>query len=1112
VGKGKKIQDDRRLLVFPDGTVHDIHFLRDDENTRDHDDGNPGFDSVVFGGRKLSFCSLLGEKMTRRDVNDPKIASRVPCLTMSDWVWNVKTFRGHAAATDVVANSSSDTIQPIIMVVGFARHFLEVWKISSTTENDPPAVQIHPICLHRLYLEPSTMATSMDMSWNDGRLRVASGTSFFKIWVTSVVFEDDGPAIQSTNLLEKHGGVVHAVHFTNDDLALASTSDDRSVRMWTWDDALQTYNQQWVGWGHAARVWSVCFAGDNDSLVVSVSEDGTARIWCGKLGDSLACVHHAAQSGSLWTVDALGDFMVMGATDGVISTHDLANRIRGRDLSILDSLAIPDDRPKESTEALSVDGNDSQKPPQSGEKKKKKKRKKIRAQVIVGMKWWKNTQTDAPRLLVATREGSLYSLDTTSQKWEDLHGWWNEVLSEKYGILSSDGCCMAIQPNGGYVAFGTTKGYVVLIAMQNSTSKLFTVLNGNSQRSVNGMTWTDTTTLVSFHVQTVVLWELVPMGDSEIKELTPSKILTVDTKGVPMSCAYNLERHQLVVGDSRGSILLFSTKGDNGQIMTALSVFPRAHQKEHVSSLRWINNFTIISGGNDGSYRISYVMGDSLCQGWSFAAPLISGVTSIRPDLLFDVAQSPVIATGYHGNIFRMIDARSGYESINVDTGGRQRILDCMVEHVSELESNIPTKYSLVVCMSEKDGSNSVFIQQVQQHAMSSCGPAKYPSIARGVKLHGETIFGSTMFSLMDCEVLFLVTASEDCTTRISAWENGSIIDALVLDPQVSCVRCVSSSQIDKTSVLLVIGGGKLMIQFFLVQAFQNKPIRSVHDLRITYLGRGTAGKKEVADIDQRFNAVKAMPLDEENRVHLAIAGDSNGYSHIFLLPECAEMFHELRSTVGAKVKLSDRPILSIEAVSAANRILVLIGTTKGDLISYDLAGSYSQLREEIESLNDVWTLVDTCQVHQMGTNTITASVSSVEAGESLQIAIASGGDDHSLCFTHLSIQQRLETAQLCILSNPRVQKIPGASCSAIKSVSHVTMEEEKYILSAGYSQTLSLWQMTEDGNTKPGVLSTVRIDLGDVNCMAVCRPSEVVAWVAACGMGVEMFKLCSAS
>jgi hypothetical protein len=73
-------------------------------------------------------------------------------------------------------------------------------------------------------------------------------------------------------------------------------------------------------------------------------------------------------------------------------------------------------------------------------------------------------------------------------------------------------------------------------------------------------------------------------------------------------------------------------------------------------------------------------------------------------------------------------------------------------------------------------------------------------------------------------------------------------------------------------------------------------------------------------------------------------------------------------------------------------------------------------------------------------------------------------------------------------------------------------MEEEKYILSAGYSQTLSLWQMTEDGNTKPGVLSTVRIDLGDVNCMAVCRPSEVVAWVAACGMGVEMFKLCSAS
>ena len=138
----------------------------------------------------------------------------------------------------------------------------------------------------------------------------------------------------------------------------------------------------------------------------------------------------------------------------------------------------------------------------------------------------------------------------------------------------------------------------------------------------------------------------------------------------------------------------------------------------------------------------------------------------------------------------------------------------------------MPTEYSLAVCIGEKDGSNSVYIQQAQK-AIDHSTWIHYPCTAKGVKLHGETIFGATMFTLMNGAVQFLVTASEDCTTRLSAWSDGHILDSVMLDPQPSCVRCVSASQVDDSSVLLAVGGGKLMIQFFVVRAVHDQPIRS---------------------------------------------------------------------------------------------------------------------------------------------------------------------------------------------------------------------------------------------------------------------------------------------
>ena len=133
----------------------------------------------------------------------------------------------------------------------------------------------------------------------DATLWIASGTSFCKIFVSCLAMKtllspkngesnnrDDSCKASSIGLLEGHSGVVHSVRWFQegndpDSMALASTSDDRSVRKWKVDTTEGTLEKVWVGWGHSARVWSVSAVrsfGAKSFLLASVAEDGTALL------------------------------------------------------------------------------------------------------------------------------------------------------------------------------------------------------------------------------------------------------------------------------------------------------------------------------------------------------------------------------------------------------------------------------------------------------------------------------------------------------------------------------------------------------------------------------------------------------------------------------------------------------------------------------------------------------------------------------------------------------------------------------------------------------------------------------------------------------------------
>ncbi|KIV86444.1 hypothetical protein PV11_02056 [Exophiala sideris] len=124
-----------------------------------------------------------------------------------------------------------------------------------------------------------------------------------------------------------HGYPVLDISVANDNQTFASVGGDRSVFLWDVqraDGTLRRFGSN-TNAGHTSRINCVAFAGDNDSVLVSGSDDTSVRLWDVKSRDNkpLMVLEEAKDGISDIAIPGNGYEIVSGSVDGRIRSYDI---------------------------------------------------------------------------------------------------------------------------------------------------------------------------------------------------------------------------------------------------------------------------------------------------------------------------------------------------------------------------------------------------------------------------------------------------------------------------------------------------------------------------------------------------------------------------------------------------------------------------------------------------------------------------------------------------------------------------------------------------------------------------------------------------------------------
>ncbi|DBA78263.1 TPA: hypothetical protein ACH3X2_008215 [Trebouxia sp. C0005] len=175
---------------------------------------------------------------------------------------------------------------------------------------------------------------------SSGHMWVAAGTIFLDVLVWKVSYQSS--SAHPLYRLKGHEGSIHRVSWNTSGTKLMSASDDRTVRLWTLalsshnvKDSQQQQQQQQheviclqaaqVLYGHTSRLWD-CQFGEGNGILVTASEDCTARVWDMTSGKQL-CSLQGHKGRGVWRclLHPNQDLLITAGADSSIKLWRLAD-------------------------------------------------------------------------------------------------------------------------------------------------------------------------------------------------------------------------------------------------------------------------------------------------------------------------------------------------------------------------------------------------------------------------------------------------------------------------------------------------------------------------------------------------------------------------------------------------------------------------------------------------------------------------------------------------------------------------------------------------------------------------------------------------------------------